>query len=101
MNDNFILGHAYFCFYNVSLMFNQEASSLINQHQLLSHFIRLSTLLVETKFVLMALRIIEYSIQYIEEGFLMKKVVPFVENIMRNGYKGGDKRLKGVSYKLI
>lgn len=100
-NSNWIISHAYFCFYHLSLMYNQEACSLINQHQLLPHLMRLSPLLVETKFAVITLRIIEYSVLYIEEELLRKKVVPFVENIMRNGYKGGDKNLRIVIYTLI
>lgn len=64
-NDNWIISHAYFCFYHLSLMYNQEACSLIHQNQLLPQFMRLAPLLVENKFTNITLRIIEYSILYI------------------------------------
>ena len=99
--NSWVLSHAYYCFYHISLMFNQEACTLIHQHQLLPHFMGLASLLLENKFVNVTLRIIEYSILYIDEELLLKKVVPFVEGIMRGGYKRGDKGLKTIIYKII
>jgi hypothetical protein len=64
-NDSDIIGHAYFCFYYLSLKFPKEAITFIMHDKLLNRFLKITPLLKETKFTRATLHIIRIMISHL------------------------------------